>query len=62
MNEKPASRIRFVGKIILILGIIALITGLILLLALPSNFAFWLTAGSVILNIVGISLLTLKKY
>lgn len=62
MNQEPKSRIHSIGKIILFLGIAALVTGIILLVTLPSSFAFWLTASSVLINIAGITLMTLKTY
>ena len=62
MNQRPKSHIHLVGKILLFVGIAALIVGLILLITLQSTFAFWLTASSVLINVIGITLMTLKKY
>ena len=62
MNQRPNSRIHFVGKILLFVGIAALVVGIVLLVTLPSTFAFWLTASSVLINVIGITLMTLKKY
>lgn len=60
--KKEPSTLQTIGKIILGVGVLALITGLLLLLFAASSFAFWLIVASVIVNIVGITLITAKKY
>ncbi len=62
MNKRPVSRIQFIGRILLILGIFALVIGVIWLAAAPSGASVWMIALSILANICGITLMTLKKY
>lgn len=57
---KTTSMLKKIGKIILILGILMLLGGVILLALMASSVGFYLVMISVILNILGITLLTLK--
>lgn len=59
---KPVSHIRMVGRIVLIFGILCLLCGILLLAVSASTIGFWIVIASILLNIVGISLMTLKKY
>lgn len=52
--------LKLIGKIILSLGIIIFILGIVLLMYATYSFAFGLIITSIILNIVGITLLTTK--
>lgn len=57
---KTTSMLKKIGGIILILGILMLLGGVILLALMASSVGFYLVMISVILNILGITLLTLK--
>ena len=59
---RHVSPIKMDGRIILILGILCLLSGIFLLAVAASTVGFWIVVASVLLNIVGISLITLKKY
>ena len=59
---RHVSPIKMVGRIILILGILCLLSGIFLLAVAASTVGFWIVVASVLLNIVGNSLITLKKY
>lgn len=59
---KPVSHVRMVGRILLIFGVLCLLCGILLLAVAASTIGFWIVIASILLNIVGISLMTLKKY
>ncbi|MFZ2537839.1 MAG: hypothetical protein WAX04_02925 [Oscillospiraceae bacterium] len=60
MNYLRNLTIKSVGKILLAIGIISFIIGLILVLFAVFSLAFWLVMASIVLNIVGITLITTK--
>lgn len=60
MAPKTSSRLRRIGKLLLILGVLMLLSGCLLLIFLPCDLAFWLAVGSVAVNAAGIVLLTCK--
>ena len=62
MKKNSFPTLRMIGKITLGLGVLTLIVGLLLLLFAASSFAGWLIVASILINIVGITLITLKKY
>lgn len=62
MNNKPKSTINKVGRITLLAGIILLLVGLVLLFFFSTSAAVWTILISIIINIIAISLITIKKY
>lgn len=62
MKNNSFPTLRTIGKIVLGVGILTLIVGLLLLLFAASSFAGWMIVASIIINIVGITLITLKTY
>ena len=62
MKNNSFPTLRAIGKIVLGVGILTLIVGLLLLLFAASSFAGWMIVASIIINIVGITLITLRTY
>ena len=58
---KNTSFIRKIGFLVLMLGIFALVGGVIALALTASSVALWITGASVVLNILGIMLATTKS-
>lgn len=59
---KNSTLIRKIGFLLLMLGMLALVGGVILLALTASSIAFWITGASVVLNILGIMLATTKSH
>lgn len=60
MNRKPKSRVKSIGGILLAIGILLLITGLLCLMFTDISFSWWIIVGSMLSNIVGITMMTSK--
>lgn len=57
---KVTSMLKKIGRILLIFGLLLLVIGVILLALMASSFGFGLVVTSAVLNILGITLMTLK--
>lgn len=60
MNQKPGSYIHFIGTLILLIGILLLVIGMLCLFLTDVSFSWWLIVLSMVFDIVGITLMTLK--
>ena len=62
IHMKQSSPVRKIGCVILLIGICAFVIGVVSLALAASTIGFWMVVGSVLFNIIGISLLTHKTY
>lgn len=52
--------LKLAGKIILVIGIATLLTGIALFILLSTTSGFWTIVASILINVIGISLITKK--